>query len=266
VPPIIGITSSVEQVRWGVWDTMATLLPHRYVDAITRAGGRPIVLPPSVEAVERTLDALEGLLLSGGADISPDRYGEAPHPQTTGIRPDRDAAELALFAGAMARGLPVLGVCRGMQLMVVACGGRLHQHLPDAVGHDGHRPAPGRYGDHLVTTAAGSRLRKLLGERVDVRSYHHQGIAETGDRLIPTAWAEDGTVEAVEQPDRRFALGVLWHPEAGEDLRLFLALVAAAIENGDAARAPESAPSSTYDPAGSSQNGLANAIERPSAT
>lgn len=229
MPPILGITSYVESVSWGVWtDTRVTLLPHRYVEAVTRAGGRAVVLPPSPEGVDRTLDALDGLILAGGADIAPDRYGEAPHPQTGGIRPDRDAAELPLLAGALARDLPVLGICRGMQLMVVCCGGRLVQHLPESVGHDGHRPAPGRYGDHPVSTAAGSRLREILGERADVRSYHHQGIADVGDGLVATAWAGDGTVEAVELPERRFALGVLWHPEVGEDLRLFRALVGTA--------------------------------------
>ena len=228
--PILGITSYVEQVRWGVWDTVTTLVPHRYVEAVSRAGGRPVVLPPSAEAVDRTLDLLDGLVLAGGADISPSRYGAAPDPRTGGIRPDRDAAELALLAGALDRDLPMLGICRGMQLMVVACGGRLIQHLPDVVGHDGHRPAPGRYGEHPVTTATGSRVRKLLGERVDVRTYHHQGIEAVGDRLVATAWARDGTVEAVETPDRRFALGVLWHPEAGDDPRLFQALVEAAKE------------------------------------
>lgn len=223
--PIIGITSYVEQVRWGIWDTVATLVPHRYVEAVTLAGGRAVVLPPSGEDVDRTLDLLDGLVLAGGADISPDRYGESPHPQTGGIRPDRDAAELALLEGALGRDLPLLGICRGMQLMVVACGGRLLQHLPEAVGHDGHRPAPGRYGDHAVITAEGSRLRALLGERVDVPSYHHQGVGAVGEGLTATAWAEDGTVEAVELPDRAFALGVLWHPEAGADPRLFRALV-----------------------------------------
>jgi len=225
VQPIIGITSYVEQVRWGVWDTVATLVPHRYVEAVTRAGGRPVVLPPSPEAVDRTLDLLDGLVLAGGADISPDRYGEGPHPQTGGIRPDRDAAELPLLEGALGRDLPVLGICRGLQLMVVAHGGRLLQHLPEVVGHDGHRPAPGRYGEHAVTTAEGSRLRAVLGECVDVPSYHHQGVGDVGAGLTATAWADDGTVEGVERSDRPFTLGVLWHPEAGDDLRLFRALV-----------------------------------------
>lgn len=225
--PIIGITAYVESVRWGVWDTTAALLPYRYVEALDRAGGRSILLPPSVEAVERTLDVLDGLVLAGGADIEPSRYGAEPAPETVGVRPDRDGAELPLLAAALERDLPVLGICRGMQLMVVASEGALIQHLPDAVGHHGHRPAPGQYGDHPVTTARGSRLRAVLGERVDVRTYHHQGIADAGS-ATPTAWAEDGTIEAVELPDRRFALGVLWHPEVGDDPRLFDALVAAA--------------------------------------
>ena len=226
--PIIGITSYVERVRWSVWDTVVSLLPHRYVDAVTAAGGRAVLLPPSTEAVERTLAGLDGLLLAGGADIEPARYGAVPDPRTECRQPDRDAAELPLLTAALGRNLPVLGVCRGMQLMVVAHGGRLIQHLPAAVGHDDHRPAPGRYGDHAVTFAAGSRLHELLGERAGVRSYHHQGIADVGTGLSATGWAPDGTIEAVEAPDRTFALGVLWHPEAGDDPRLFEALVGAA--------------------------------------
>lgn len=234
--PVIGITSYVENIRWGVWDeTRVTLVPHRYVEAVARAGGRAIVLPPSPDAVDRTLDLLDGLVLAGGADISPDRYGDTHHPQTSGVRPDRDAAELLLLEGALSRDLPVLGICRGMQLMVVASGGRLVQHLPELVRHHGHRPAPGRYAEHAVTTAAGSLLRGVLDEYADVRSYHHQGIAGIGKRLVATAWADDGTIEAVEQPDRRFALGVLWHPEAGDDLRLFSALVRTATREPAAA-------------------------------
>lgn len=243
--PILGVTAYVESVSWGVWaDTRVTLLPHRYVEAIARAGGRAVVLPPSEDAVDRTLDSLDGLVLAGGADICPDRYGDQPHPQTGGMRPDRDAAELALLHGALGRDLPVLGVCRGMQLMVVAHGGRLVQHLPEAVGHDGHRPAPGRYGDHPVTLAPGSRLHELLGGRTDVRSYHHQGIADVGSGPVATGWADDGTVEAVELPGPSFAVGVLWHPEVGTDPRLFAALVAAAGQPAAARYA------------GSSQNGL----------
>lgn len=227
VQPIIGITSYVEQASWGVWDTKVTLVPQRYVDAVAAAGGRPVVLPPSREAVGRTLDLLDGLVLTGGSDIAPDRYGESPHPRTEAARPDRDAAELALLEGARRRNLPILGICRGLQLMVVAGGGRLIQHLPDVVEHDGHRSAPGRYGNHAVTTAGGSRLRAVLGERVVVPSYHHQGVGGLGAGCSPSAWADDGTIEAVELADRRFALGVLWHPEAGSDPRLFQALVTA---------------------------------------
>jgi len=214
--PLIGISAYRETARWGVWDTAAVLVPAGYVDAVTRSGGRPVVLPPTDLADDPVLDVLDGLLLAGGADIDPARYGDRAHPATTGLRTDRDAAELALLRRADEVDLPVLGVCRGMQLMVVAAGGRLVQHLPDVVGHEGHRPAPGRYGEHSVDLAAGSLAATLLGPRARVRSYHHQGVADAGV-LTVSGHAEDGTVEAVEDPARRFALGVLWHPEAAED-------------------------------------------------
>ncbi len=226
--PVIGITAYVEVARWGFWDTTATLLPYRYVEAVERAGGRAVVLPPYDGERDPVLDRLDGLLLAGGADISPARYGAAPHPQTSGVRPDRDAGELALLDAALAGELPLLGICRGMQLMTVALGGRLSQHLPDVVGHDRHRPAPGVYGDHPVRLAHGSRLGAVLGPDTVVRSYHHQGVDDPGPRLRVTGWADDGTVEAVELPGDRFAVGVLWHPEAGADPRLFDALAAAA--------------------------------------
>jgi putative glutamine amidotransferase len=225
--PLIGITSYVEQARWGVWDTTAALVPYAYVQQVERAGGRAVVVPPAPDGVDDVLSVLDGLLLAGGADIDPGRYGEPAHEQTTGLRPDRDAGELVLLEGALARDLPVLGVCRGMQLMTVAAGGRLEQHLPDTTGHEGHRPAPGVYGDHGVRLDAGSLVGKILGDHVRVRSYHHQGVGDTGS-LTVTGWADDGTVEAVEDTGHRFAIGVLWHPEAGEDPRLFDALVAAA--------------------------------------
>lgn len=228
VRPAIGICTPLERVRFSVWDVDAFVLARSYVDAVHRAGAMALLLAPDpalVEDPDELLDRLDGLVLAGGADISPDRYGEGPHRQTGGIRPDRDAAELPLLEGALGRDLPVLGICRGLQLMVVAHGGRLLQHLPEVVGHDGHRPAPGRYGEHAVTTAEGSRLRAVLGECVDVPSYHHQGVGDVGAGLTATAWADDGTVEGVERSDRPFTLGVLWHPEAGDDLRLFRALV-----------------------------------------
>ena len=227
--PLIGITSYVEQARWGVWDTTAALVPYAYVRQVEDAGGRAIVVPPSAADPHEVLRVLDGLVLAGGADIDPDRYGQEPHEKTIGLRPERDEGELVLLDGALADDLPVLGICRGMQLMTVRAGGKLSQHLPDEVGHDGHRPAPGVYGEHGVRLAVGSAAGRILGHHVRVRSYHHQGVADAGS-LTVTGWADDETVEVVEDPARRFALGVLWHPEVGDDPRLFDALVTAAGE------------------------------------
>lgn len=228
--PVIGITSYVEQARWGVWDVPAAVLPFRYVERVEAAGGRAVVLPPTATSGDdAVLDRLDGVVLAGGSDLDPQLYGEEPHPETTGLRPERDAAELPLLRSALDRDLPVLGVCRGMQLMSVLAGGSLVQHLPEVVGHERHRPAPGVYGLHDVRLEPGSRAHSILGDTVTVPSYHHQGLASAGS-LSVTGWADDDTPEVVEDPERRFALGVLWHPEADDDPRLFQALVAAAKE------------------------------------
>ena len=225
--PLIGITSYVEQAKWGVWDTKAALVPYAYVQQIIDAGGRPVVVPPSTEP-EEILQVLDGLLLAGGADIDPERYGASRRTRRPrACRPDRDAGELSLLEAALDEDLPVLGICRGMQLMAVHAGGHLHQHLPELVGHEGHRPSPGVYGEHPVRVETGSRLSTILGPRVHVRSYHHQGVIDPG-KLTVAARAEDDTIEAVEDPAHRFAIGVLWHPEVGEDPRIFEALVGAA--------------------------------------
>jgi putative glutamine amidotransferase len=184
-----------------------------------------VLLPPD-DADADVLRVLDGLVLSGGADIDPAFYGEAPAPLTD-TRPDRDAGEFALLVAALERDLPVLGVCRGMQLLAAAAGGSLHQHLPDVIGHEKHRPAPGVYGTHPVRFAPGSRIAALMGDDTEVNSYHHQAVADPGS-LTVTGWAGDGVIEAVEDPARRFLLGVQWHPEAARDIRLFQALVAAA--------------------------------------
>ncbi len=224
--PLIGITSYVEQARWGVWDAKAALVPYAYVQQVSDAGGRAVVIPPSSEPAE-ILRVLDGLLFAGGADIDPVRYGQPAHPETAGLRPDRDEGELELLEAALGQDMPVLGICRGMQLMSIAAGGHLHQHLPELVGHENHRPEPGVYGDHSVRVDPASQLGSILGERVHVRSYHHQGVTDAG-KLAVVGWADDDTVEAVEDPSRAFAIGVLWHPEVGDDPRLFDALVAAA--------------------------------------
>ena len=231
--PVIGITCYVEPARWGVWDQVtAALLPHAYVDHVDRAGGIAVVVPPLSEVdPEGLLARLDGLVLAGGADLDPSSYGEQPHQATTGLRPDRDAAELPLALAALAHDVPLLGICRGVQVMNVARGGTLVQHLPELVEHERHRPSPGVYGEHGVRLAEGSRMSAVLGETTTVRSYHHQGIGMVGSGLVPTAWADDHTVEGLEDPRLSFALGVLWHPEAGSDPRLFEALVAAAAKS-----------------------------------
>lgn len=231
--PVIAITAYREQARWGVWDLPAVLVPAGYVDKVSAAGGIPLVLPPSTSLDPQVLDLLDGLVLAGGADLDPQRYGEQAHPETSGWRPDRDAGELAVLDGALRRDLPVLGICRGLQVMTVHAGGRLSQHLPDVVGHDRHRPEPGVFGEHSVRMAEGSVVHRALGPTATVRSYHHQGVADAGS-LTVTGWADDDTIEVVEVPGRRFAVGVLWHPEAADDPRLFEALVAAAGSRGRA--------------------------------
>jgi putative glutamine amidotransferase len=227
--PLIGITSyEPEEVQTGVWVFSAALIPSAYVDAIERAGGRPLVVPPIEEGVDETLDALDGLIFSGGEDLDPAHYGAERHPETTGVHEGRDRAELALLRAALERDMPLLAVCRGSQVLNVALGGDLVQHLPEIVGHDEHKHTPGEFADHDVRVSPDSRLGRLVGEHAPVKSHHHQGFGRIGSGLREVAWADDGIVEGVEDPDRRFALGVLWHPEVGEDFALFEALVAEA--------------------------------------
>ena len=223
--PLIGITSCAEEARWGHWELPAALIPLAYVHGVEHAGGRPLLVPPSEDGVEETLAALDGLLLSGGTDLDPETYGAEAHPATSGVRPERDRAELALLEGALARDMPVLAVCRGSQVLNVARGGDLVQHLPDVVGDERHKHTTGVFADHDVEVVPGTRLYELVGDRAPVKSHHHQGYGRLGEGLRPAAHADDGTVEAVEDPARRFALGVLWHPEEGEDAKLFEALV-----------------------------------------
>jgi putative glutamine amidotransferase len=223
--PLIGITTYVTPAKWSYWELEAALIPADYVRAVERAGGRALLVPPSEDGVEETLQALDGLLFSGGSDLDPSLYNQKPHDETFGIHEARDRAELALLEAALARDMPVLAICRGSQVMNVARGGDLVQHLPEVVGDEKHKHTPGTFADHDVTLEEGTRLGSLLGERAQVKSHHHQGIGRIGEGLEVAAHAEDGSVEAVEDPDRRFAVGVLWHPEAGEDARLFDELV-----------------------------------------
>jgi putative glutamine amidotransferase len=223
--PLIGITSYAEEVRWGVWTDDAAIVPLAYVRAVERAGGRALVVPPFEEGLDETLGALDGIIFSGGGDLDPGLYDAHPHPETDAPRAARDAAELAMLTAALDRDMPVLAICRGSQALNVACGGDLVQHLPDEVGHERHKHQPGEFSDHDVKIARQSKLGSLLGEHAPVKSHHHQGFGRIGDGLREVAWAEDGVVEGLEAPERRFALGVLWHPEEGEDYALFKALV-----------------------------------------
>jgi gamma-glutamyl-gamma-aminobutyrate hydrolase PuuD len=227
--PIVGVTSyAPDVVEWGPWHEPAIIIPSSYVRALTNAGARPLIVPPDDGSAEQTLDLLDGVVFSGGTDIDPAAYGAEADPSTDPPAGDRDRAELALLGGALARDMPLLAVCRGSQLLNIARGGDLVQHLPDEVGHEGHRPRPGTFTDHDVRLEPESVLAGILGRRVPVKSHHHQGFGRLGRGLDAVGWAEDGTVEALEDSSRRFALGVLWHPEEAEDPALFDALVASA--------------------------------------
>jgi gamma-glutamyl-gamma-aminobutyrate hydrolase PuuD len=228
--PVIGITSYAQDARWGVWHLPAALVPLAYVDAVERAGGRALLVPPAEDDVEETLDALDGIVFSGGADVDPARYGAEAHPETDTPQARRDAGELALLTGALERDLPTLAICRGFQLLNVARGGDLVQHLPERVGNDDHKQVPGEFAVHPVEIKDGSRLAGIVGAGFQVTSHHHQALGKVGAGLVETAWAADGTLEAVEDPSLRFAVGVQWHPEAGEDAALFEALVEQARE------------------------------------
>ncbi len=227
--PVIGLSTYRESADWGVWSgVQADLLPSQYAAAVQSAGGVPVLLPPQDPAAAAALvGRLDAVLVTGGADVEPGRYGEHPHPATAPPRADRDAWELALLGAADALGLPVLGICRGMQVMAVAGGGQLEQHLPDVLGHEQHSPSRDGYGDVEVVTLEGSRLRGLVGERHEVGCHHHQSVREHPG-FVPAAYAADGTLEAMEAVGPRFAVAVQWHPETRADAGLFRGLVAAA--------------------------------------
>jgi putative glutamine amidotransferase len=227
--PVVGITTYLTPAAWGAWELEAALVPAAYVRAVTRAGGVPLLVPPGA-AYEETLDVVDGLVFSGGSDLDPELYGEEAHPETVGWVRERDDFELGLMHAALARDVPLLAICRGSQVLNVALGGGLEQHVPDRVSTNVHKETPGGFADHDVAVLPGTRLSSILGERNDVKSHHHQGYGELGSGLREAARAPDGTVEALEDPTRRFALGVLWHPEEGEDLALFEALVREADE------------------------------------
>ncbi len=228
--PLVGITSYLDEAAWGVWRQPAALLPQSYVDAVVRAGGTPVLLPPQPGGTGRLLSRLDGLLLAGGPDIDPARYGDTPHPRTGEPHRVRDEWEFELLRGALDRDLPVLGVCRGMQLLNVACGGSLVQHLPDRTGDDSHQCAPATFSTQAVAIRPAGRLAAILGRSAKVACYHHQAVDRLGAGLLPAAWSADETVEAVELTGHRFALGVQWHPETDpSDPRLLEAFIGAAM-------------------------------------
>lgn len=236
--PVIGISCYCEPVDRGQWRSQPSdLLPHGYAEKVQRAGGIALLIPAREDADEElvttVLDRLDGLILTGGVDVDPSRYGEQPHPSAQQPRLDRDALDLTLAAESERRALPVLGICRGMQVMAVAAGGTLEQHVPDRVGHTQHSALLGAYASHPVITVPGTRIAELLQPELDVPTYHHQSVL-THPGYEPAAWAPDGTLEAMEDPRAGFRLAVQWHPEAGEDPRLFEALVEAAADTGQA--------------------------------
>lgn len=231
--PVIGLTTYLEQAKQGVWDVRAAFLPQQYFTSVTSSGGIAVLLPPQdgpEDAAAAVLDTLDGLILTGGLDVQPELYGADRHPLTDPARPDRDAWELALLRGAEERGIPVLAICRGLQLANVAHGGTLHQHLPEALGTERYRIGGGVFAENTVEVDAGSRLAEQVGAGAfDVHSYHHQGIDRLGDGLVVTARTDDGLVQAFEGTGDGYLVGVQWHPEENaEDKSLFTGVVAAA--------------------------------------
>lgn len=227
--PLIGLTSYVQEARWGSWDKKAVLTPVSYVDAVNAAGGRPVILPSTGDPAPEAVDAIDGLVVIGGNDIDPGVYGAEPDPKTTGAQERRDSAEVALLELALQQDLPVLGVCRGMQLINIVHGGDLIQHLPHQVGTDNHRIQRGTFHCHDVRIEPESILGATLGEQASVPSHHHQAPGRIGKGLRATAWAEDGTVEGLEATGRQFVVGVLWHPEESSNRTLLACLVQEAM-------------------------------------
>ncbi len=225
--PVIGLSTYREEARWGIWDTTADLLPATYARSVEAAGAVSVLLPPQIGGAEALIGRLDGLIIAGGPDVDPGRYGAEPHPLTLSWRPDRDAWEVALLEAAAAAGTPTLGICRGMQLMAVHAGGTLEQHVPDRVGHDEHAPGGDAFGWVSITTEPGSLAREWVGERLQVNCHHHQAV-DSHPGFEVTARAADGTVEAIEDAERPFWMAVQWHPEFGDDHGLFRGLVAAA--------------------------------------
>jgi putative glutamine amidotransferase len=232
--PLIGLTTYREDAAWGVWNQRADILPTQYADAVESTGGVPVLLPPvgQAGAADAVVARLDGLVVSGGADLEPGRYGAAPHERTAGWRPDRDAWEAALLDAAEAAGVPVLGVCRGMQVLAVHAGGSLEQHVPDRTGSDLHSPGGDVFGEVGVVTVPGTRVSGLVGERLTVNCHHHQAVHHHPG-YVAAARADDGTLEAMERPGDRFVVGVQWHPETAADVGLLAGLVRAAATRAE---------------------------------
>jgi putative glutamine amidotransferase len=230
--PVIGLTTYLEQAQTGVWDVPASFLPRVYFDAVTKSGGIAVLLPPqpvSDEIAERVLDGLDGLIITGGKDVDPARYGQQPHPTTDEPRLDRDAWEDALLRGAIQRELPFLGICRGAQVLNVALGGTLIQHLPDVIGSSRYNLGGGNFNDVDVEVEPGSELHELVGDAVTAKVYHHQSIDRVAEGLTVSARTDDGVIQGVELGSVPFGIAVQWHPEeTQDDLRLFAGLVDAA--------------------------------------
>ena len=230
---MLGLTTYLQQAQTGVWDVHASFLPAIYMEGVNLAGGTVVLLPPQpTDAADRVLDGLDGVIVTGGRDMDPASYGQQRHPATdepVQANRERDAWEIALITGALRRGMPVLGICRGAQVVNVALGGTLHQHLPDALGHSRHQQGNAVFSTSVVRTVPGTRLAALIGETSDAQCYHHQAINELGAGLVVSAQDGDGVIEAIEIPGENFALAVQWHPEERlDDVRLFVAVVEAA--------------------------------------
>ncbi|MGW4248863.1 gamma-glutamyl-gamma-aminobutyrate hydrolase family protein [Nocardia sp. NPDC004722] len=231
--PLIGLPTYSERARFGRWDVEAAVLARTYVDLTERAGGIPVLLPPTGTPRPELVERLDGLVLTGGADLDPARYGAPAHPETGRPRTDRDESEFGLFALARAAGMPVLAICRGLQLVNVALGGTLHQHLPEVVGHPEHNRVPGVFTITTVATTPGSQVAAIVGPEVKAHCHHHQAIDTLAADLTATAHAPDGTIEAAETREGPFLLGVQWHPEENTtDTRLMRALVEQATQYG----------------------------------
>ena len=229
--PLVGVTTYLEQAQQGVWNVRAAFLPEQYLTGVTASGGIAILLPPQdPDAADAAIAGLDGLILSGGADVAPELYGAVRHPLTDPSRVDRDAWELALFRAAEQRRIPVLAICRGLQLVNVARGGTLQQHLPESLGTERYRLGGGVFAENEVQVSDDTALADVLGAgEVQVHSYHHQGIGRLGEGLVAAARSDDGLVQAFVDTSAGHVVGIQWHPEENaEDRRLFADLVAQA--------------------------------------